>query len=190
MQIMDIYFILAQCAGAVALILTIIGIQFGKKDKIILFYFFADVFLVIEFFLLGSIAGALMNLVSTLRCFIYYTYDKHKLKTPFATMIMFEIATIATGVIFWQNIWSLIIIIANLTYNYGTWQENVLILKITAFIQSSCWIIYDLISKAYVSMLQECFLVIATLIAIIVILHHILIEKKQNKIKNKNSLIS
>ncbi len=186
---MDLNFILAQCFGAVALILTIIGIQFTKKDKIILFYFFADVFLVIEFFLLGSIAGALMNLISALRCFIYYTYDRHNLKTPFATMIMFEIATITTGIIFWQNIWSLIIIFANLTYNYGTWQENVLVLKITAFIQSSCWIMYDLLFKAYVSMIQECFLVVATLIAIIVILHHMSLEKGQ-KICNINKKLT
>jgi len=180
---MDTLFYLAQGAGAVALILTIIGIQFGNRDKIILFYFIADAFLVIEFFLLNSISGAIMNLISTIRCFIYYVYDKNKIKTPMATMILFEISTIITGIIFWQNIWSLLIIIANLTYNYGTWQKNVLTLKITALIQSICWIVYDFIFKAYVSMAQEGITIVATIIAITIIIRYILHKKRT---ENKN----
>ena len=77
--------------------------------------------------------------------------------------MIFEIVSIITGCISWQNIWSLIPIIVTLIYTYGLWQDNITIIRITTGIAGFGWGIYDVIVKAYIGVIQETIAIIASM---------------------------
>lgn len=159
-------FILAQICGAIVLILTVISVQFKTKEKIVMCSVFANVFAAIQFFLLGALTGAVISVINTIRCLIFYLYKKRDIKPSFIVLIIFEIIAIISGSISWQDMWSLIPIIVTVIYTYGLWQDNVKIIRITTGIVGFGWAIYDIVVRAYVGAIQETCQLISALIAL------------------------
>lgn len=159
-------FIIAQTFGVIALILTIISIQFKTKEKIVMCSVLANIVVAIQFFLLDAITGGVISIINAIRCIVFYIYKKKDLKPSIITLIIFEIVAIISGCISWQNIWSLIPILVTVLYTYGLWQDNVKVIRITTGIVGGGWAIYDLIVKAYVGALQETSQLISAIIAI------------------------
>ena len=159
-------FIIAQTFGVIALILTVISIQFKTKEKIVMCSVLANIVVAIQFFLLDAITGGVISIINAIRCIVFYIYKKKDLKPSIITLIIFEIVAIISGCISWQNIWSLIPILVTVLYTYGLWQDNVKVIRITTGIVGGGWAIYDLIVKAYVGALQETSQLISAIIAI------------------------
>lgn len=159
-------FIIAQTFGIIALILTVISIQFKTKEKIVMCSVLANIVVAIQFFLLDAITGGVISIINAIRCIVFYIYKKKDLKPSIITLIIFEIVAIISGCISWQNIWSLIPILVTVLYTYGLWQDNVKVIRITTGIVGGGWAIYDLIVKAYVGALQETSQLISAIIAI------------------------
>ncbi len=160
-------FILAQLCGIIALLLTVISVQFKTKEKIVMCSVFANVVVAIQFFLLNAITGAIISVINTIRCIIFYYYKK-KNKTPsFLVLAVFEIIAVISGVFSWQNFWSIIPIIVTVVYTYGLWQDNVTIIRITTGIAGFGWYLYDIIVRAYVGAIQEISQFISAIISLI-----------------------
>ena len=122
-------FIIAQTFGVIALILTVISIQFKTKEKIVMCSVLANIVVAIQFFLLVAITGGVISIINAIRCIVFYIYKKKDLKPSIITLIIFEIVAIISGCISWQNIWSLIPILVTVLYTYGLWQDNVKVIK-------------------------------------------------------------
>lgn len=160
-------FILAQICGFIALILTVISVQFKTKEKIVMCSVFANLVVAIQFFLLNAITGGIISIINMIRCIIFYYYKK-KDKTPsIIVLIVFEIIAIISGIISWQNIWSIIPIMVTLIYTYGMWQDNIRIIRITTAIAGLGWTIYNVIVMAYIGAIQEVSQFISAIIALI-----------------------
>ena len=71
-----------------------------------------------------------------------------------------------SGIISWQNIWSILPIIATATYTYGLWQDNIFKIKCISLIIGVELLIYDIIVGAYVGCIQGVIQIISALIAI------------------------
>lgn len=160
-------FILAQLCGIIALILTVISVQFKTKEKIVMCSVFANIVVAIQFFLLNAITGAIISIINTVRCLIFYYYKKKDMKPSLVVLVLFEIVAIVSGIISWQNIWSLIPIIVTVVYTYGLWQDNVIVIRITTGIAGLGWSIYDIIVRAYVGAIQEISQFISAIISLI-----------------------
>jgi len=160
-------FILAQLCGIIALILTVISVQFKTKEKIVMCSVFANIVVAIQFFLLNAITGAIISIINTVRCLIFYYYKKKDMKPSLVVLVLFEIVAIVSGIISWQNIWSLIPIIVTVVYTYGLWQDNVTVIRITTGIAGLGWSIYDIIVRAYVGAIQEISQFISAIISLI-----------------------
>lgn len=143
-------FILAQICGIIALILTVISVQFKTKEKIVMCSVFANIVVAIQFFLLNAVTGAIVSIINTIRCIIFYYYKKKNMKPSTIVLFVFEIIAIVSGIISWQNTWSIIPIIVTLVYTYGLWQDNVKVIRITTGVAGFGWTIYDIIVMAYV----------------------------------------
>lgn len=159
-------FIIAQTFGIIALILTVISVQFKTKEKIVMCSVLANIVVAIQFFLLNAITGGVISIINAIRCIVFYIYKKKDLKPSIITLIIFEIVAVISGCISWQNIWSLIPILVTVLYTYGLWQDNVKVIRITTGIVGGGWAIYDLIVRAYVGALQETSQLISAIIAI------------------------
>ncbi len=148
-------FILAQICGLIALVLTVVSVQFKTKEKIVMCFVFANLVVTIQFFLLNAITGAIISIINTIRCIVFYYYKKKDKKPSLMILLIFEIVAVISGIISWQNIWSIIPIIVTVIYTYGLWQDDVKVIRITTAVVGLGWAIYNGIVMAYVGAIQE-----------------------------------
>ena len=148
-------FVLAQICGGIVLLLTVISVQFKSKEKIVMCFALANIVAAIQFFLLNALTGAVISILNTIRCIVFYLYKKKNLKPSILVLIIFEAFAIISGIFSWQNIWSIIPIIVTVLNTYGLWQDNVTVIRIIAGIVGFGWAIYDVIVKAFVGAIQE-----------------------------------
>lgn len=159
-------FILAQICGGIVLILTVISVQFKTKEKIVMCSVLANLFAAIQFFLLGALTGAVVSVLNTIRCLVFYFYKKKDLKPSIVILLVFEAIAIISGAFSWQNMWSLIPIVVTVIYTYGLWQDNVKVIRIASGVVGFGWAIYDLVVMAYVGALQETSQLVSAIVAL------------------------
>lgn len=128
----------------------------------------ANVVITLQYFLLGAYTGAVISILNAIRDIVYFLFKKNNLKPSILVLLIFEIVAIISGIMSWQNIWSIIPIIATIIYTYGLWQDNVKILRITTVIIGYGWTVYDIVVKAYVAALQVTAQGTSALIALII----------------------
>ncbi len=160
-------FVLAQICGVIVLILTVISVQFKTKEKIVMCFVFANLVMAIQFFLLNAMTGAIISIINTIRCIIFYYYKKKDKKPSLMILLFFEIIAVVSGMISWQNMWSVIPIVVTVIYTYGLWQDNVKVIRVTTAIVGLGWAIYDIIVMAFVGAIQEISQFVSAMIALI-----------------------
>lgn len=159
-------FVLAQICGGIALILTVISVQFKTKEKIVMCFIWANIVVAIQYFLLGAITGAIISILNAIRCIVFYFYKKKDMKPSIIVLLIFEIIAVISGIISWQDMWSLIPIIVTVIYTYGLWQDDIKIVRITTGMAGFGWAIYDVVVKAYMSALQKTAQLISSIISL------------------------
>lgn len=160
-------FILAQICGVIVLVLTVISVQFKTKEKIVMCMIFANFVVTIQYFLLNAVTGAVVSIINVIRCIVFYYYKKKDKKPSLLVLLIFEIAAIVSGIISWQNIWSVIPVIVTVIYTYGLWQDNVKVIRIATAIAGLGWAIYNVIVMAYVGAIQSISQLISSVIALV-----------------------
>jgi len=171
-------FILAQICGAIALVLTVVSVQFKEKEKIMICMVLANIVVATEYFLLDALTGAVISILNAIRCLVFYYYKKKNMKPSLFILIVFELIAIISGRISWQNMWSLIPIVVTVIYTYGLWQDNVKVIRITTGIVGLGWATYNVVVEAFIGAIQEASQLISAIIAI---------YRSKNK-KNENEI--
>lgn len=160
-------FFIAQLFGVISIVLNIMIVQFKTKEKMLIGMIISNLVVAMQFFLLNAITGGVISLINVIRCIVFYLFKKKNRKPSLFILITFELIVVASGIISWQNIWSLLPIIATATYTYGIWQDDVLKIKYISAIIGFEWSIYDIIVRAYVGFIQGIIQVVSAIIAII-----------------------
>lgn len=92
-----LYQIFVQGIGVVAVLCTIIAVQFNSHIKIMFFKTLSELLFAVQLVLLGSMTGAVMNFVGIIRNVIFViVVRKNKSITPW--IIVFMIVTLASGI--------------------------------------------------------------------------------------------
>lgn len=160
-------FYLAQICGFLIMICNIISVQFKTKDKVLFCFVVANLFGIAQYFLLNAITAAVVYIVSTIRCIVFYYYEKKDLKPALVVLLIFEILAIICGTFSWQNMWSIIPIIVTLIFTYGLWQKNLKVTRITSALTGFGWVFYNFIVRAYVGAVLDGALAISSIVALI-----------------------
>ena len=163
----NLIFIIAQVFGIISIILNIFIVQFKTKEKMLIGMIISNLVVAIQFFLLNAITGGIISLINVIRCIVFYMFKKGNKKPSLFVLLIFEVIVVVSGIVSWQNIWSLLPIIATATYTYGIWQDDVLKIKYISAIIVFEWSIYDIIVRAYVGFIQGIIKVISSIIAVI-----------------------
>ena len=159
-------FIIAQIFGAIALVLTAISVHFKRKEEIIICSILANISVSIQFFLLRAITGGIISIINTIRGIVFYIYKKKDKKAPIFILILFEVIAVISGIISWQDYWSIIPIFNTTFYTYSLWQDNIKVIRIATALVGFTWAIYDLIVKAFVGFVQESLQFFSSIIAL------------------------
>ncbi len=162
---MSFYF--AQLCGLAILICNVISVQFKTKDKVLICFVVANLFGIVQYFLLGAITAAIVYIISTIRCIVFYYYDKKKLKPSLLVLLIFEVIAIISGILSWQDAWSIIPVLVTVVFTYGLWQENITITRITSAFTGFGWVMYNIVVRAYVGALLDGALGVSSIVALI-----------------------
>lgn len=162
-----VLFYLAQACGVITLLLTVSSVQFNYKEKIIFINMLANIMCAIQYFLLSAITGAVMSIVNGIRCFVFYILKKKNIKPAIYVLIIFEIITVAGGILTWQSAWSLLPISVSMIFTYCMWQDNVQVVRIGSGVAGIGWAVYNVIVQAYVGAFQQLCQFISASLAVI-----------------------
>lgn len=155
---------LAQIIGGLAVSVWVLSIQNKERKNILIFQSIANLLYTIEYTLLGAYSAASMNLIGTIRCFIFSKIDEDKSKK---LLIPFIILILILGILTYNGIISLIPIIIYIFYTISSAKTdakwNRIVILITAFI----WIYYNYKVEAYITIVGNIFEIISGLAALI-----------------------
>lgn len=172
-----------------SVIVSVIAILQKQKWKMMLFYTINNVLSVIIYFSFNRITTAIICVIATIRTFIFMFYSLKKLKPNVVWLIIFEIGFVVTTILTWQDALDLLPLVALLSAGYGSWQDNQTILRISYIINNGCYVIYNAIIGAYISMALK---IITFLSSTICFIYYCLLKKEEpilNKLfkKKKNA---
>jgi len=151
--------------GIVGLILCIIPFQFKKHKHIVLCKMVSEISFAVQMFLLGGYTGALVDLVSGARNFLFYKLVE-KGKSTLPVIIAFGIVVIAIGITTWEGAISLLPVMAKLitTVSYG--MKNERLLRYITMPSCFFWIAYNIIMGGWEGMIGDSLSLLSILIAI------------------------
>ena len=180
---MSITYIISQIFVVIATIC--LGISYVTKDKktIMLLCVVYGIFYGTHYLLLGATTGFIMTLVSISRNIWFYINAKNNKKNSRLVLIILVIIAVVTGLLSYQDIFSITSIMANILSTYSIWQDNVKLYRYLAVPVSFAFIAYAVHIRSTFSIITE---LVLLLIEIIGILDIIIKTKKITSRQNHN----
>ena len=168
--------IIAQILGAFGFAFFVLSIQM-KKRNLLLMQLFSNLFYTISYLVLRAIPAVIIDVISFIRCLIYYYFNKKNSKCPIYIMLLLVIISIMVGFFIVKDIYDVIPIIVCIIYIISTWQENNYIIYYSVVFAAILWIIYNFHVGAYMPIIGNIFEICSGVIAII---------RYRKKLVNKN----
>lgn len=172
-------FILAQILAIIAFALTTLSLQFKKKSSILGMQIASNVAYMFEYICLGAFSGGITFIIGTIRNITYYILEKKKCKPKLIVLLIFIILIVIAGIITYENLISILPIVAVVIWTIVSWQEDPKWMRIGETVICIMWIVYDLIVKAYTGMITESIILTSCIIGII---RNDIRNKKLNKV--------
>ena len=142
----------------------IVVLSFYKKETttILMYQITSNFVYAVHYFLLGGLSGAFCCVIGMIRNVTLIKCDNKKIILPiFITIYSF------ITLLFYEGIYSLLPMMANLSYLIGMSYKNKKVLLKGALVSSSCWIIYAIFVSSYVSIVTESILLISNTLQLI-----------------------
>jgi hypothetical protein len=137
----------------------------------------------IQLFMLGALTGAVLDVVSFIRTFIFSKREKKKwAQSPF-WLIFFVCVMITTGILTWDTYVSIFAIMGTLLSTFALWMKNPKYIRIISLFVGPCWITYNAIIGSVPGILNE--VVAMTSIIVGLILYDI---RKKPVVNDENKL--
>jgi len=157
--------ILVQILGAITLIIFVISMQQRKKERFLLLQTAGTLLFVLQYILTGKITGVVIFIIAAIRGLVFFYYKRKNLKPSLAVLIIFLTALLVSAWLTWQNVLSVIPLIATVARTWGTWQDDMKWARRTSFAAQSLMIIYNLTASMYTGALTEVCNSVSSLIA-------------------------
>lgn len=155
---------IAQILGICAFIFLAFSFLMKKKEIILLFQIFSQIFYSVSYLLLNALSGYAYAIVNLLRCFFIAIKDKHEKLNNNLPLFIFIVIYCVVGVYTYQNVYSLFSIVAVIIYTSMIWQGTVKEIKYAGIINSTLWFVYNINFHAYTAAVGD--LIIITCIVI------------------------
>lgn len=160
-------------AYAASFISIILGIfePFGKKmQTVYILNFLGNLLVGISYFFTSSesFSGAAVCFVACIQVIINFFYDYKKKKLPLVLIAIYAFSFIAVTVSVFSAWFDIFSLCATMLYVASMAQTNVGNYRILYALNSSCWIIYDILSKSYGNLATHIILTIFTFISMAV----------------------
>ncbi len=164
---MDIVYIVSQILVLIAI--AFLGATYLVKDKktIMFLCIIYCIFYGTHYLLLGAITGAVMTAISAARNVWFFVNAKRDVDNSLFTLILFVGVAIVSGITSYQDVFSIVSIVASCISTYSVWQHNTGIYRWLAIPVSVCFIIYAIHINSIFSLITEFGLLIVEIIGVI-----------------------
>ena len=160
--------IIANVIGIAAVLLFVLSYQFKTRRGIILFNAGSRILYVLQYVLLGAFEGAILDIVALLVTVVSQKKEWGWLKKhPKLTIIAANLFVVGIGLVFYQNVFSLLPIAGVLFETGALWLNKEKAIRIVSFFGAPCWLAYNLIFSAYGSAAGNIMTMISISIAIL-----------------------
>jgi len=154
-------------------IFTILGLLtlgasylYKSKRKILLLTLAATICYAIHNLLLGGITGVVMNVINIIANIWFYINEKKQRRNGLIVLIVLLLLVIIFGILSFEDVFSLIPIIATLLFIYSIWQDNTKVYKFIGLPKSVFWISYNIYLKSIFGVITEVTLLIFKIVGI------------------------
>lgn len=171
--------IIAQIIGISAIITFAISPQQETKKKVLIFQLFSSILYALQYLILGALSAVATSIIGAVNNWVFYMYAKKNKEIPIAILYIYSIIILISGILTFNNIFSVFPIILSILYTYGVWQSNLKIYRIIAIVGALAWIIYNWTVGAYANAIGNGFQCVSAIIAVI----RLDIMKNNQKIK-------
>lgn len=146
--------IAAQVVGLAGLICSLLSMQQKERKRILLLQMFASALFCTQLFMVGAITGGCIDFISFVRTVIFSQNSRKWASSP-VWLGVFILAMIGTGILTWQDAWSLLPIAGSILSTVAMWMKNGKQIRLISLFVGPCWLIYNLIHGAYTGALNE-----------------------------------
>lgn len=157
---------IGQIIGFVAMAIIVASYQQKSHKNILTFQMVSGLLFTVHYIMLGAYTGAVMNLLGAVRSLVYSNRGK-KWSSSILWPICFSIAFLISGILTWDNVFSVFPLIAMLMSSVVLWIEQPKINRILSLPTSSCWLIYNIKTLSYPGIITEIFVLSSIIIGII-----------------------
>lgn len=158
--------LIIQIIGIVAMFFSVFSFQMNKHKHIMLMQIVATILFGLQYFLLGAYTGMAVDIVATVRGIIFYNRDK-KWAQGKIWIIIFAVAFIVSGIITWQNITSLLVILAMVLNTFSFSCTRPKIVRSTILISSPLMLIYNILIGSIGGVVNEICVEISSVIGLL-----------------------
>ena len=160
-------FIIAQIISIIALIISIVIVQFKDVKHILLGEIASNLTIALSFAFLGGLSGAWICIVASIQTLIIYFANKHNVepKKKDILTISFAVVYIIGTIIVYQNWGDIVSCACSLLYIMAIIQTKPQKYRFYMSANSILWIIYDILTAAYVNIITHGLLLISLFIA-------------------------
>lgn len=148
--------------------MAIIVISYQQKThkNILVFQMVSGLLFTAHYVLIGAYTGAVMNLVGAFRSLVYSNRNK-KWASSVIWPVLFSIGFLISGILTWENVFSVLPLIAMLMSSIVLWIEQPKINRILSIPTSSCWLIYNIKTESIAGTATEIFVLASIIIGIL-----------------------
>lgn len=163
---MKLIYLISQIVGFIAFIISLIAYHRNKKEKIFKTMMLANILDIIHYILLGAYSGCITKVIALIRNEIIIIKEKNKKFNRVIVLISLFIVYLVSGILTYENIYSVLPILAAMIYLYFVWNGNELKVKKIAFYCYFLWLIYNICVFSIAGIISNVVSIISTFIAV------------------------
>lgn len=178
---MNIVYLISQIVGFIAFVISLIAYHRKKKEKIFKTMMLANLLDITHYLLLGAYSCCLTKVIALVRNEIIILKEKKEKLNNKVVLIALFIIYLISGLITYENIYSVLPILAAIIYLYFVWNGDELKVKKIAFYCYFLWLLYNICVFSIAGIISNCVSIISTFIAVF---NEKRLDKSKEHIKN------
>ncbi len=164
-------FWIAQVIAVAICIISSLSYFKKGKDRFLIIQVFANILYCIQYSLLGVLSGIIGNAITCVKFSVFYYDAKRGVKTSFGKSVVFCILSVVFGLFGIGDGWFALIPIVNaVLVTYATAQDDPVVLRACFSAANIMWIVFNFMSRAYVSAVYSVFELVVSLVSVFVFL--------------------
>ena len=160
-------FYLAQAIGFIVLIIRVIGIQFAQKKHILFSLILVNFLFIAHYLLIGSWLSVIVCLMGAIQTVAVYFFEKKQPKLMFGVVISCAILAASIGLFNFADLKDLLPLFSVFLSTTALLMKKEQFVRVFLGLNSTCWLIFDLLIAAYAMSAADALFIASTLIAII-----------------------